>query len=228
MIPAHRDILKSVHPPGCSKRWIMAVRFYGDESEDKDSKVLSIAGFLGFAEDWDALQEKWIARVKPTGVSAYHMTDCDNGWGEFSKSNGWTALDRRQLTIDLIEIVTQHRILMIGLSMLLDDYRNISVLPGSDTALGGDKWHALFQGILMYAVECMGAEAPPEETIAFFFDWKQKQGGANFFFDNIRNEKRLSDWRTRLGTLTFGHKEFNVHGSVPIASSCRYSRRGNT
>jgi len=194
----------------------MAIRFYGDESEDQGSKVMAIAGFIGMAEEWDDLQEKWIARVKPTGVSAYHMTDCECGLGEFSEKNGWSPKDRQQLTTDLIDLIIQHKIFLIGEGLLLDDYKEIPPVTESGDRLGRDKWHMAFQGVLHEAAMSLGDECPPEETIAFFFDWKDKQGSARFFFDYMKTEEKLSSWHHRLGTLTFGHKEFDVAGSIPL------------
>jgi hypothetical protein len=193
----------------------MAVHFYCDESEDKESKVLSLAGFLGKAEDWETLQEEWITRVKPTGVSAYHMTDCDNGQGEFSDSKGWTKRGRTQLTTDLIEIITKYNVYLLGLSVLLDDYESIPQFPGTNECLGRDKWHLLFQGIFMYAVKLLGP-APQSENIACFFDWKEKKGVAYSIFDDIKSNPNLGEWTKRLGTLAFGHKEFDVVDSIPL------------
>lgn len=194
----------------------MAIRFYGDESEDKDEKVLAIGGFIGFAEQWEALQEKWITRVKPTGVSAYHMTDCECGHGEFSGDNGWTKKDRDQLTSDLIGLIVEHEIFLIGEGILLDDYRELPPVDDKGVELGHDKWHMVFQGVLQQVCMRVGDTAPPEETVAFFLDWKQKQGAAQFLFDYTKAEDRLGAWHHRLGTLTFGHKEFNVPGSLPL------------
>jgi hypothetical protein len=58
-------------------------------------------------------------------------------------------------------------------------------------------------------------DAPPEENISFFLDWKDKQGAARFLFDHTKNEKQLK-WRNRLGSISFGHKEFDVPDSVPL------------
>ncbi|MGH9403305.1 MAG: hypothetical protein ACRD2P_14490 [Terriglobia bacterium] len=202
--------------PGCKMRLIMAVRFYGDESEDKEEKVHAIAGFIGFAEDWDRLQEEWISRVKPTGVSAYHMTDCDNGWGEFSEKKGWTKTDRDQLTKDLIEMICRHGVYLIGMAVMLDDYKTLQPLNDEGEMLGHDKWHLAFQFVLREACSRVGDEAPPKETVAFFFDWKTKQGVAKRLFDYTMGLDRLQPWHKRLETLTFGHKEFDVPGSIPL------------
>jgi hypothetical protein len=194
----------------------MAIRFYGDESEDRDEKVLAIGGFIGLADAWNELQEKWIARVKPTGVTAYHMIDCECGWGEFSESKGWTKPDRDKLTIDLINLIIQHDVFMLGFAVLVDDYKQIAPVNDEGDHFGRDKWHLAFQGIVQEAANRVGDGVPPEETIAFVFDWKQKQGAAEWLFEHTQNEVRLKSWRHRLGTLAFGHKEFEVRESEPL------------
>lgn len=195
----------------------MAIRLYADESEDKQGKVLTVAGFIGEGDEWEHLQDEWIARVKPTGVSAYHMTDCESGYGEFSDKNGWKKPDRDQLTIDLIEIICRHNILMLGMGVLLEDYADIPPVKDGEL-LGHDKWHSAFQLLIFDAANRIDAqpEMPPEDTIAFFFDWKMKQGAANDIFNFTKEDLRTKPWRKRLGTLTFGHKEFDVPGSLPL------------
>ncbi len=191
----------------------MAIRFYGDESEDKQEKVHALAGWLGFADEWDALQEEWVARVKPAGVSAYHMTDCECGRGEF---RDWPKPKRTQLTIDLVEMICRYDVFLIGCGLLLDDFATVPPLTeDGGEVLGHDKWHLVFQAVLQQAANKVGA-APSEEKIAFFFDWKQKRGVAGDVFEHTRNEARLKPWRKRLDTLTFGHKEFDVPGSIPL------------
>lgn len=190
-------------------------RSYCDESEDKDGNVHVVGGFIGEATEWDRLEEKWIARIKPAGISAFHMTDCNANQGEFSKEKGWTKQDCTQLTIDLIGLINQHNIFMYGVGVLLHDYRAIPPVNDEGMKLGKDKWHMTFQSLLhdlALAVEPFDKE----ETIGFFFDWRAKQGAADDIFKFTQEDSRLGDWRKRLGTLTFGHKEFDVPGSIPL------------
>src|ERR1700678_1747026 len=193
----------------------MAIRFYGDESEDKEAKVHAIAGFIGQASQWELLQDEWISRVKPTGVSAYHMTDCDNGHGEFSDKEGWTKESRTRLTIDLVEIICRYDVFLIGVGVYLDDYNSLSPVTEHGGALGHDKWHSAFQSVLREAALRVEKCIPKGETIAFFLDWKEKHGMADDLFGWTQCEEQLP-WRDRLGTLTFGHKEFDVVGSLPL------------
>jgi hypothetical protein len=196
----------------------MAIRLYGDESEDKEEKVLAVAGFIGQADEWDRLEEEWIARVKPTGITAYHMTDCESGWGEFSKERGWTKRERDRLTIDLIEMICRRNIFLLGMGVLLDDYKALPPFNSKGELLGHDRWHSAFQLLVFDAADKVDKqnELPPEETIEFFFDWRMKQGAANDIFSYTKEETKLKSWRNRLGTLTFGHKEFDVPGSIPL------------
>ena len=151
MIAAYQAILWTVHAPNCQDRLIMAIRLYGDESEDKQEKVIAVAGFIGQATEWERLQEEWIARLKPTCVSAYHMTDCEGGWGEFSDKKGWTKRDRDQLTIDLIEMICHRDIFLLGMGVLLDDYKDIPPVNDKGELLGHDKWHSAFQLLVFEA-----------------------------------------------------------------------------
>jgi hypothetical protein len=213
MTPAYKAILRSVHPPWCKERLIMAVSFdlcaYFDESEDALEKVHAIGGFIAPTHEWDSLQDAWVARVKPTGVSAFHFTDCECGYGEFTEERGWKKEDRLNLIVDLIGLICRYNVYMIGCGVILDDYK------GLPTPLGLDKWHFAFQAVLLEAA----LQAMPllsEETVAFFFDWKNKQGNAQDLFLTIQQDQKLGAWRNRLGTLTFGHKEFNAPGSIPL------------
>jgi len=185
---------------------------YFDESQDKSEKVHAIGGFIAPGYEWEALQDKWIARLKPTGVSAFHMTDCECGYREFSDTKGWKPEDRKQLIKDLIEIICRYRVLMVGCGIILDDYKQ---LPTENGKLGIDEWHLSFQ----YVLQETARQATPfgaEETVAFFFDWKDKQGNAKDLFFEFQQDNRLEEWHSRLGTITFGHKEFGVPGSIPL------------
>jgi len=189
------------------------IQFYGDESEDKAEKVHAIGGFIGFADEWDKVHTELIARVKPTGISAYHMTDCECGWREFAK---WKKPDRDQLTVELIEIICRHDIFLIGTGVLLDDYNTLPAVNEEAGLLGHDKWHMAFQAVLQQAAIRVDKKAPPDLAIDFFFDWQTKQGAARNIFEFTKNDTRLQSWRTRLGSLTFGHKEFDKEESVPV------------
>ena len=95
------------------------VHGYFDESQDKQEKVHAIGGFVGTADEWEELQDKWIARVKPTGVKAFHFADCEEpGHGEFSNKKGWKIEDRKQLIKDVIQLLCSQEVLMLGCGII--------------------------------------------------------------------------------------------------------------
>lgn len=195
----------------------MEVRLYADESEDKDGVVHAIGGFIGMADEWERLEEEWVARVRPTGVSAYHMADCDSMQGEFSQKNGWSKADCTQLTVDLIDVICRHEVFMIGTGVLLADYNRIPpVTSDPRVRLGGSEWHLCFGQVTHEACMRLGEEVPSDWTISCFFDWKEKKGLAESLYAQTQTDERLKSWRKRLGPLTFGHKEFDVPESVPL------------
>jgi hypothetical protein len=186
------------------------VRGYFDESQDKQEKVHAIGGFVGTANEWEELQEKWIARVKPTGVKAFHFADCEEpGHGDFSDKKGWKIEDRKQLIKDVIQILCSHKVLMLGCGVILDDYKKVR-----SGQLGKDRWHFAFQAVLLEAAHQLD-RFPPEETVAFFFDWRNKRGEAERIFKEFQRTEKL-EVRERLGAITFGHKEFDTPGSIPL------------
>lgn len=141
------------------------------------------------------------------------MTDSEGGYGEFSAEKGWKKEDRNQLTKDLIEIILQHKVFMLGAGLLLDDYKQIPPLNEKADLLGGDKWLFPFQSVIQEAA-MQALRIPGNEAVAFFFDWRKKQGNAKKMIEEFREDTCLGEWRRRLGTLTFGHKEFDVADSL--------------
>jgi len=212
----YRDTLWSVHPGNCSERLIMAIRAYFDESEDKDHKVHAIGGFIGRADDWQELETRWMERLIPTGVRAFHLIDCENGYREFSESKGWTKEARFGLIRELIDLILEYEIYLIGCGVLLEPYEKMAPLDNHNAKVGGDKWLLPFQEVLQEAAS--QAEALPiNEQVAFFFDFKEThQFRASALFAETQSDERLGLWRQRLGTITFGHKEFERPGSIPL------------
>jgi hypothetical protein len=60
---------------------------YLDESENvfpgTSVRVLSIAGFVAFAEHWDAVAIPWSARLRRAGIEEFHMTEYECRKGAF-------------------------------------------------------------------------------------------------------------------------------------------------
>ena len=85
---------------------LASLQTYLDESIDKDRRIFAIGGFIGRADEWRELLLDWIDRIHPSKlpnpITAFHMTDCETGGGEFRDELGWSRDSRKELIIDLL------------------------------------------------------------------------------------------------------------------------------
>jgi hypothetical protein len=75
----------------------------GDDT-DKDTLVVSVAGFLAPADVWMDIEAKWIERTTRAGIRKFHMVECANCTEEFA---GWheREADRQKLLQDLVKLM---------------------------------------------------------------------------------------------------------------------------
>ena len=57
--------------------------------EGGDADVYSVAGFIADADRWETFGAKWKEALDGYGLSSFHMTDFEGGFGEFK---GWEAM----------------------------------------------------------------------------------------------------------------------------------------
>jgi len=183
---------------------------YADESSDKDRRILSVSAFVGEAEEWSFLLADWIERLKPANlpnpVTAFHMTDCETGNGEFSEKNGWDHSSRQKLIIDLISIISRRRVALFGVGMQLKDYSSLELIDGQP--LGKSEYHFLLQAVMGgISMELEETKADRLEDVSYFFDQNAKnEYWANEIHRALRSDKRVN-WSHRIGPLIFGSKE---------------------
>jgi hypothetical protein len=183
----------------------------GDESSDKDQRVLAVGAFVGPADEWTALLLDWIERIKPetlpSKINAFHRTDCETGQGEFPDKFGWTEESRKRLIIDLIEIITRRRVLLCGAGLQMKDYGNLELIDGKP--VGKSEYHVLLQAIMgELSWQREDSNAPSFEDIAYVFDQQDRarEFWAHEIHKETKNHPKIS-WKNRIGTLTFGDKK---------------------
>jgi hypothetical protein len=185
---------------------------YMDESSDKESRLFCIGGFVGRADAWMDLMHRWIERLRPhqlpNPIKAFHMTDCENAGGEFRDELGWDRDSRKQLIIDLLEIICGYPVAMFGVALPLKEYFSLDPINDQGDKLGKSQYHFLFQSALAdLASELETTDFLPYDNIAFFFDRNSPyEYWANRLHKEIKEDKRLK-WRHRIGSLKFESKE---------------------
>ena len=204
------DFAVLCHDRDSALKTMALITAYGDESSDKDRRILSVSAFVGRADDWTALLNEWIERLNPKNlpnpVTAFHMTDCESGQGEFRDKFGWTEESRKRLIIDLIGIITRHHILLFGAGLQIKDYGNLELINGDP--VGRSEYHILLQALMCdLSLELEESNAPAIEDIAYIFDQRDKryEFWAHEIHRETKNHPQVS-WRHRLGTLSFADK----------------------
>jgi hypothetical protein len=88
---------------------------YFDESESKDPRIYSVAGFLFEAHSYALLDAEWRAVLEEYGLTHFHMVDCAHGTNEFSMLS---KPRRIELQTRLFDIINQRA--MLALEMTFD------------------------------------------------------------------------------------------------------------
>jgi hypothetical protein len=154
---------------------LATVHAYMDESADKDRRLFTIGGFLGRSDEWRDLRFRWIERIErsklPRPIKAFHMTDCENGGGEFRDELGWDRDSRRRLIIDLIDLICSYNLGVFGMAIPIQEYESLEPVNSEGVKLGRNQYCFLMQAVMTeLAIEFEKNGFGSHETIDFFFD----------------------------------------------------------
>lgn len=157
----------------------MAVIFgyFDDSNTHKQSKLVTLCGFLGDEDTWGAVDEKWQAVLDkpdwPNRPKEFHMVDCVHGYGEFLD---WKLAERLALFGDMATIAETSDIMALGSTIAVED---LDVLSEDDKLLmkrGGleEPLDYVFQYIVQTAItwtrkyyKTRGMTDPPEVALVF-------------------------------------------------------------
>jgi hypothetical protein len=182
-----------------------------DESADKNQRMFVIAGFMARSDVWREILLDWAARIRapslPRPITAFHMTDCESGGGEFQNKYGWNNASRHKLRDDLINILCKYGpIGMFGFGVRIEEYKALEPVTETGLKLGYSEYHLLLQTVMSYmAIELEDNEFAPHESIAFLFDRNSPyETWANLLHKELQNSGK--PWSRRIGALGFDSK----------------------
>jgi hypothetical protein len=124
------DVARALHPRLSVVKAMALLKAYFDESWTRDGQgVTAIAGYVGAADVWDAIETPWRDRVglyADKGVRSFHMKDCCGamGYGEFA------------------DVDTEHRLHIINALSSILQKSNIQPIW---SAVYGEDWNAAVQ-----------------------------------------------------------------------------------
>lgn len=176
---------------------------YFDESFQgkEDRRLATIAGYVSQADVWKNFNRDWRKKVlRPFGIKAFHMADCENGYGEFK---GWPKEKRTEIVKTAMPIITAKTRFGIAVSVVVADFEHV-------TNHGKQTWgHPYLQSpyaFCFFAViqglsREMGRFILSQKPIVVFFDIKK---GAAHETERHFNDFRQSplsfnrEWQQRL------------------------------
>ena len=190
------DLVRALHAPDSRLKMLATLQTYLDESIDRDHRIFAIGGFIGRADEWRELLFEWIDRIHPSKlprpIKAFHMTDCENGGGDFRDELGWDRESRRQLIIDLIAIICRYNVALFGMGLPIKEYERLDhVDPNKRLKLGYSQYHLLFQSVIRDLVKEMDdGSFGGHPRVAFFFD---RNSPHEFWANHMHKRMQLGD-----------------------------------
>lgn len=96
----------------------------GGSTEDPNSRIISIAGWIATEARWRRLEKAWRTICDHEGVSGLHMKDFAHSRGEFQ---GWAGDEtrRQRFLADLAAAIHRHTNRDFSCSLFLDGYRAV-------------------------------------------------------------------------------------------------------
>lgn len=111
---------QSVRPEG---RLIMNLSGYFDASgTHKGAAALSVAGFLGPADEWGMFTYLWSKAMQEWGLDFFHMAPFESRQREYKD---WTNKQRQDRLNYLLDLIAKHTVASSGITIPLSDYNAI-------------------------------------------------------------------------------------------------------
>jgi hypothetical protein len=188
---AHRD------------RLVLALHAYFDESgTHADSEVVTVAGYISTAEQWELFGEAWRSEMAAYGLEFFHMTDFANRAGAYKD---WTEQERRDRLARLIRIINQHAIASVGIAIPLRAFNQI--FPKNAKRFVGGAYGLAAAACFLHVANILSPNYP-SARIAYVFEIGARGSG---------EVKKVFDWnykdreqrpKLKLLSIKFEGKEF--------------------
>jgi hypothetical protein len=104
----------------------MSIVAFIDESADpKRERVFALASLVGHELFWQQFGALMKERLQRDGIEVFHMTDCENGWGEFRK---WKNDKARAIALvtDLVTLILDSKLVGAWSGEPLRDFPTIA------------------------------------------------------------------------------------------------------
>ena len=207
----------------------MLLTAYLDESGTHDASPISVmAGYLGTAAQWRALDADWTALLLAWGVRHVHAVDLFKRTKQFRK---WPAARVNAFAVQLDGLIARH--LELGFSIVVrdDDYRKIYVEGARPRRSRLDsKYGVCFRACLAFAPSYIASELKlvgeakrtQKTTINFALeDGHRNVGDARRLF-NLFKADALPEWQHLVGDFDVAKKNSSGAQAADFLAYCVY------
>ncbi len=174
--------------------------FFDESGKHEHARIFTIAGYVAKVSQWARLGSKWKMALSEEGLTEFHMTDCEGGYGEFK---GFSRTKRDGLQMKFIDLILEADLIGTGTAIVRRHYEN--VLP---VLRRNPKYRYLYFLAFENSISDMMHRTKgryPHERISVVFDaQKEFSGRAKELFDEIKKlDVEDIPYLARIGGLTF-------------------------
>src|SRR5712692_3465043 len=172
-----RHLAHSIHPATSSKKILLMLTSFMDETGHGDDPTLHFAGMAGFVAPlsaWEVFENHWKDLLEKAGLhEPFHMKDFAHSEGQFRPWKG--NEEPRQLFFGrLLEIIKETRADPVGAIVSIDDFKRLT--PSQQSSFGEDPYYIVFQKCTRGAAASAVFE-PPEEKVAMVYAFQSEFAG---------------------------------------------------
>lgn len=161
----------------------------------------------GDKNTWRRVEDRWRTALDEEGIAAFHSTDCENGYGDFSE----ICRERRQdLQLKFLSIIANSDLRGYSSCILA---RHFSLFEERIKRRRGKYWYPYFL-VFQHLLEVCGRDAEKHFAgrVSFVFDRQKEFSGRAFEICNAILDGRSTNvgrthYRTRFGGVTFENKQ---------------------
>jgi len=149
-----------------------------DESSDqKQEDVFVVAGLFAYQMNWLEVERLWEERLDRDSIPYFHASDCEHVRGEFerfrARRGSLSEAEKQRAELvrsDLIKIITSEEMSIVGVAMVMADFKKIVTTNRSALELFSDDPYHLTYSLAFTVVANAIKEFRPAHVVAFVCD----------------------------------------------------------
>lgn len=179
----------------------MALAAYLDESGDKDTRTLSVGGYVATSAQWRSFSRDWISLLQAHGIDLFHMVDLEGGNAPF---NRWERNRRDDLFKKLTSILNRRVIFQTWAAVNVRECEDVITECDKDMVASPYAFCAVV--CLVFISNWARTHWRNEEVVLFFEEGRRFSGDMFRLWDRVVRTSLLRD-RYKIAGIHKGSKK---------------------